>query len=103
MLRKEVIKRATTEWASLITLFADKDGSLLFSVNSGALKALIVNMDEFICSLGETTIFSTVDASSGYWTIGIGELAKISHLQLTHELYIFKEMQLAIKNEPMIF
>lgn len=58
-------------------------------------------MDEGIESLGEVRIFSTLDASSGYWQVKLHErdrerIAFTSH----HGLYQFLQMPFRLKKMP---
>ena len=73
MLRAGVIKLATAEWASPVVFFPKKDGTMRFCVDYRKLNAVTVRdsypvprMDESIDSLGEATIFTTLDCNSGY-------------------------------------
>lgn len=73
MLALKVIKPAQNEWASPIIFAPKKDRSLLFYIDYRMLNAITVcdsypipQMDEYIYSLGEATVFTTVDANSGY-------------------------------------
>lgn len=61
-------------------------------------------MYECIYSLGDAQIFSTLDANSGYWQIGVEErdsdkTALVSH----HGLYRYKRLPLGLKNAPRTF
>lgn len=72
----DVIKTVTTEWSRPTVMNAMKDGSLRFCIECRELNAITVadsyllpHMDEYIDSLGEATIFSTVDVSLAWWQI----------------------------------
>ena len=72
MLEQGVIEPASAEWASPVFFIPKKDGTLRFCVDCRRLNSLtrrdsypIPRMDECIDSLGDATIFSTLDCSSG--------------------------------------
>lgn len=76
----EVIKPASTEWASPIAIASKKDGSLGFLVHYRRVNAITVRdsyelpkLNEFINLLGDARNFSTLDANSGFWRIEIDE------------------------------
>ena len=63
-----------TSWESPVKFSTKKDCKLLFCVDYGRLNAITVRdayqiprMDEFIDSLGDAKVFSTLDSSFGYW------------------------------------
>lgn len=69
-----VIKSAQTNWTAPIVFALYKDGALRFCVDHRKLKAvtikdsyLLPRMDKCMESLGDAQVFSTLDASSGYW------------------------------------
>lgn len=74
MFKVDVAELATTEWVSPIVLVPTDDGSLRFCVDYRRLNTEaerdtfpIPRMNEFIDFLGETRIFSSLNAISGYW------------------------------------
>jgi hypothetical protein len=73
-----VIEPATCEWASPIVLVPKPDGSLRFCVDYRRLNAIAVpdtyplpRMDEYIDSLGDAVVFTTLEFNSGYWQIPV--------------------------------
>lgn len=73
MFADNIIETAQTEWTSSIVFAAKRDGTLHFCVDYRKLNALtnrdsypILRLDECIGSLGKATIFSQLDANSGY-------------------------------------
>ena len=73
-----LIEPANTEWASLVVLVPKKDGSLRFCVDYRRLNAKkradsypLPRMDHCIDSLGDASVCTTLDCSSGYWQIPV--------------------------------
>jgi hypothetical protein len=78
MLAKKIIEPATCEWASPIVLVPKPDGALRFCIDYRTLNMITVpdtyplpRMDEYIESLGDATVFTTLDCNSGYWQIPV--------------------------------
>lgn len=74
ILQLEAVEPAPIEWVWHIALVPKKDGRLRFCVEYRKLNAVAVHdshhiprMDEFIGSLGDATISSTLDTNSSYW------------------------------------
>lgn len=74
MLAKGAIEPVQKDWASQNMFFPKKDGSLRFCVNYRELNAVLIRdwypmprMDDRIDSLGDATIFWTLDENKGYW------------------------------------
>lgn len=99
---------AQTEWAVPVPFAAKKDGTLRFCVDYRRLNDVTIRdpyrlprMDKRIDSLGDAKIFSTIDASSGYWQFKVdkrdGErTAFTSH----HGLYQSARMPIGLRNIP---
>lgn len=73
-----VIEANTSEWASLAVLVPKKDGSLRFYVDYRRVNTLTLSdayplsrMEDCIDSLGDTTVFSTLNCSFGYWQVSV--------------------------------
>lgn len=73
MLDKGIIEPALTEWASTHVFASNKDGTLCFCVDYRKLNVNTLRdsyplprMDRFLDSLGDASIFSTLNASSSY-------------------------------------
>lgn len=74
MVNDNVAEPCTTEWASDIVFAPKKNDSLRFCVDYRKLNTIpvrdrypIPRMDECVDSLSSAEVFSTLDASSGYW------------------------------------
>lgn len=111
ILADNIIKPAQTEWASPILFAPVEDGTLHFCVAFWKLNAVtkrdshpIAQMDEYIDSIGEDTIFSTQDISSGYWQIEIDEADRNKTAFISHRgLHKFIRMLFGLRNTPGTF
>jgi len=111
MLAQKVIEPANSEWASPVVFAPKKDGSLRFCVDYRRLNELtprdaypIPRMDECLDSLGDATVFSTLDANSGYWQIQLDETAKDLTSFTSHfGLFRYTRMPFGLKNAPATF
>ncbi|CAN8062284.1 unnamed protein product [Agarophyton chilense] len=86
MLEEGLIKAAQSAWASPVVLGPKPDGSLRFCIDYRKLNAVTVRdtyplprMDEFVDSLGEANVFTTLDANSGYWQFA-GTVQYLGHV-----------------------
>jgi Reverse transcriptase (RNA-dependent DNA polymerase) len=111
MLEAGVIKPDTSEWVSPIVLVAKSDGSTRFCVDFRRLNAITIRdyyplprMDEFIDSLGDATVFSTLDCNSGYWQIPVHPEGRAKTTFTSREgLYWFLRMPFGLRNGPATF
>ena len=111
MLTAGVIEPATTEWASPVVLVAKTDGTLRFCVDYRKLNALTVKdsyplprIDEYLDTLGDTAIFSTLECNSGYWQIPVAEADRDKTTFTCREhCYRFKRMPFGLCNAPVTF
>ena len=111
MLTAGVIEPATTDWASPVILVAKTDGTLRFCVYYRKLNALTVKdsyplprIDEYLETLGDAAIFSTLDCNSGYWQIPVAKADRDKTTFTCHEgCYRFKRMPFGLCNAPATF
>ena len=111
MLAAKVIEEAQSEWASPVVLIPKKDGSMRFCVDYRRLNAITVRdayplprMDEYIDSLGDATVFTTLDANSGYWQVEMAEEDRDKTTFVSHYgMYRFIRMPFGLTNAPATF
>ena len=111
MLDAEVIEPANSEWASPVVLAPKKDGTLRFCVDYRKLNAKTIadayplpRMDDCIDSLGDATIFSTLDCNSGYWQIPVASEDRDKTTFTTFlGTYRYIRMPFGLKNAPATF
>ena len=61
-------------------------------------------MDEYIDSLGDATVFTTLDANSGYWQIPLAEKDREKSAFVCHAgLYQYLRMPFGLTNAPATF
>ena len=111
MLAAGVIEPSSADWASPVVFVPKKYGTLRFCVDYMKLNAVtrrdsypLPRMDECIDSLGEATIFSTLDCNSGYWQVKVADQDKDKTTFTCHSgLYRFLRMPFGLKNAPATF
>ncbi|CAN8076676.1 unnamed protein product, partial [Agarophyton chilense] len=111
MLEEGVIEAAQSAWASPVVLVPKPDGSLRFCINYRKLDAVTVRdtyplprMDECIDSLGEASVFTMLDANSGYWQVPVVEEDQDKTAFACHAgLYRFKRIPFVLTNAPATF
>ena len=105
------IEPTSTEWASPVVFVPKKDGTMRFCVDYRKQNAVTVRdsyplprMDEFIDSLGDATVFTTLDCSSRYWQVEIAEEDRDKTTFTSHSgLYRFLRVLFGLKNAPATF
>ena len=61
-------------------------------------------MDEYIDSLGEATVFTTLDCNSGYWQIPVAPSDREKTAFVCHAgLYQYRRMPFGLTNAPATF
>ena len=110
MLEAGVNEPAQSEWASPVLLVPKPDGSMRFCEEYRRLNAVTVKdtyplprMDECLDSLGDTKVFSALDAISGYWQMPIPENDRDKTAFSCSGLYRFSRMPFGLTNSPATF
>ena len=111
MLRAGVIEPAQSEWASPVVLVPKPDGSLRFCIDYRRVNAITVRdtyplprMDECIDSLGDASVFTTLDCNSGYWQIPVAPQDRDKTTFTCHAgTYRYRRMPLGLTNAPATF
>jgi Reverse transcriptase (RNA-dependent DNA polymerase) len=111
MLQAGVIAPANAEWASPIVMVPKPDGSTRFCVDYCRLNAITVRdsyplprMDECIDSLGDVSIFSTLDCNAGYWQIPVAKEDTPKTTFTSHEgIFWLLRMPCGLRNAPATF
>lgn len=110
-LRAGVIEPATSEWASPVVFAPKKDGKLRFCVDYRRLNLATVadtyplpRLHDFIDSLGNASVFYTLDANRGYWQKSVAEADKDKTCFTTHSgTYRYKRMPFGLRNASATF
>lgn len=83
MLANGIIKPSSSPWSSRVLLVKKKDGTYRFVVDFRALNDLtkkdsypMPKVHDVIDRMGGSTVFSTMDGASAYWTIPLSERSK---------------------------
>ncbi len=79
-LEANVVEPSMSEWAAPVLFVPKKDGKLRFCIDYRKLNEVTVKdsypiprMDDCLDSLGEATIFTGLDAYSGYWQMNVAK------------------------------
>jgi len=110
-LEGDVIEPTSSEWGFPVGIVRRKDGTLRFCVDFRLLNVVpkkdsypLPRMDECIDSLGEATIFSTLDCNAGYWQVAIAPEDREETAFVCHEgAYQYKRMPFGLTNAPATF
>jgi len=110
-LEAEVIEPTSSEWGFPVVLVPKKDGTLRFCVDYPLVNVVtkkdsypLPRMDECVDSLGEVTIFSTLDCNAGYWQVAIAPEDGKKTVFVCHEgAYQYKRMPFGLTNAPATF
>ena len=111
MLRQGVIEPTQSPWASPVVFAPKKDGTLRFCVDYRRLNTMTIRdhypipkIDDCIDSLGEATIFTTLDCNSGYWQTPIAAEDRDKTALICHaDLFRFNRMPFGLRNAPSTF
>lgn len=94
-LAENIIEQAQTEWAAPVVYVSKKDKNLLFCVDyrkqnlaSKRDSYPIRRVHECNASLGKATIFSALDARSGYWQVKFEDADEQKTVHKSQQSYI---------------
>ena len=110
-LKAGVIEPSQSEWAAPVLFAPKKDGKLRFCIDYRRLNSMTIRdsyplprMDDCIDSLGSATIFTTLDAYSGYWQLAIKKEDRHKTAFVTHNgVYQCNRMPFGLTNAPASF
>ena len=111
MLEKGLVENSHSPWAAPVVMVRKKDGSWRFCVDYRGLNAVTVKdahplprTDDTLDALGGSSVFSTMDLSSGYWQVQLDEQDKAKTAFTTGRgLYQFCVMPMGLVNAPPTF
>ena len=111
MLSKDVISPSNSPWASCIVLTSKKDGTTRCCIDYRKLNSVtrkdaypLPRIDESLDALSASTLFSTLDLTSGYWQVEVApeDRPKTAFTAGTG-LYEFNVMPFGLCNAPATF
>ena len=111
MLRKDVIQKSSSPWASGIVMVEKKDGSKRFCVDYRRLNDITIKdayplprIDDSLDQLSGAQWFSCLDLNSGYWQVEVEESDRPKTAFASKRgLFEFKVMPFGLCNAPATF
>jgi len=111
MLADKIIKPSRSEWSNPIFLVKKKDGSMRPVVDYRELNKItepdvypIPMINEYLDSLGNATIFTTLDLRSGFWQIAMDDESKEkTSFSSPFGNFSFEVMPFGVRNAPSEF
>ena len=108
MIAKGIIEPIVSEWASPVVIVSKRDGTMRFCVDYRDVNHLtkpdqypIPRLDDSLDMLGNSTMYSTMDACSAYWQIRMDPDSVEKTTFISHAgLYAFKFMPFGLRNAP---
>ena len=111
MVKKDVIQKSSSPWASGIVMVEKKDGSKRFCVDYRRLNDITIKdayplprIDDSLDQLSGAKWFSCLDLNSGYWQVKVEECDRAKTAFASRQgLYEFKVMPFGLCNAPATF
>ena len=111
MEQAEVIRRSSSPYASPLVIAHKKDGSLRICIDYRKLNSKTIpdayplpRIEEALDALGNASIFTTLDLTSGYWQVEMDEKDKAKTAFTTPMgLYECNRMPFGLQNAPATF
>jgi len=112
MLKAKIIVPSSSPWCAPVLPITKKDGGIRICIDYRKLNEItrkdvypLPRIDDILDTLHGSTIFSTLDALSGYWQIPVAEQdqEKTAFAMLGKGLYHFKMMPFGLTNAPSTF
>lgn len=105
-----VIEPASGVWASLVVMVPKPDGSVRFCIDYRKSNLMTIkdaypipSMDECIDSLGDATVFYTLDCNAGYWQIPVAAEDPLTSITYHHGSWQCIRLPFGICNAPATF
>jgi hypothetical protein len=111
LLARQLIRPSDSPWAAPVTLAAKKDGSLRFCVDyrqlnqkTSSYRHPLPLIKDHIDRVGRSSIFTTLDAVSGYWHVALDEESIEKSAFITQSGHFeWLVMPFGLKNAPSTF
>ena len=111
MLHEKIIRESNSPWSSPVVIVTKKDGTDRFCIDFRKLNSLsrrdsypLPLIEDLLLSLKGAKVFSSLDAASGYWQVGMAEDDKEKTAFVTHRgLFEFEVMPFGLTNAPATF
>ena len=111
MLENDIIEPSRSPWSSGIVLTAKKDGSMRFAIDYRYLNSVtrpiascLPRIDDTLDCLGGAQWYSTIDACSAYWTVGIPEEDRdCTAFSTPMGQFRWKRMPFGLKNSQQVY
>ncbi|KAI5148064.1 hypothetical protein ENBRE01_0078 [Enteropsectra breve] len=110
-LKNGIITESNSPWRSRVVPIMKKDGPIRMCIDYKALNSITVHeayllpkIDEHIDSLSQATIFSSLDALSGYYQLAVEKKDREKTVfSWNNTLYEFVRMLFGLSNAPATF